>query len=93
MHHHESKEEKSGMHKHSPLHHMIHMIICCGLPILIIVSIPFIAKYNLGLATILGVIAPFICPIMMGGMMLSMLGGKKKENCCSKKESDTVPEE
>ena len=93
MHHHESKEEKSGMHKHSPLHHMIHMIICCGLPILIIVSIPFIAKYNLGLATILGVIAPFICPIMMGGMMLSMLGGKKKENCCSKKESDTVPGE
>ena len=93
MHHHESKEEKSGTHKHSPLHHMIHMIICCGLPILIIVSLPFIAKYNLGLATILGVIAPFICPIMMGGMMLSMLGGKKKETCSSKKENDTVPEE
>ena len=93
MHHHESKEEKSGTHKHSPLHHMIHMNICCGLPIVIIFSIPFIAKYNLGLATLLGFIAPFICPIMMGGMMLSMLGGKKKENCCSKKESDTVPEE
>ena len=93
MHHHESKEEKSGTHKHSPLHHMIHMIICCGLPILIIVSIPFIAKYNLGLATSLGVIAPFIYPIRIGGMMLTMLGGKKKETCCSKKERDTVPEE
>ena len=93
MHHHESKEEKSGTHKHSPLHHMIHMIICCGLPIVIIFSIPFIAKYNLGLATLLGFIAPFICPIMMGGMMLSMLGGKKKENSSQRKESDTVPEE
>lgn len=93
MNHHESKEGKTGTHKHSPLHHMMHMIICCGLPILIIVSLPFIAKYNLGLATFLGVIAPFICPIMMGGMMLTMLGGKKKEDCCSKKESDTVTEE
>lgn len=93
MSHHETKEEKSGTHKHRPLHHMMHMIICCGLPILIIVSIPFIAKFNIGLATFLGVIAPFICPIMMGGMMLTMLGGKKKENCCSKKESDTATEE
>ena len=93
MHHHESKEEKSGTHKHSPLHHMMHMIICCGLPILIIVSIPFIAKYDLGWATLLGVIAPFIYPIRIGGMMLTMLGGKKKETCSSKKENDTVPEE
>ncbi|WP_066714201.1 hypothetical protein [Clostridium sp. Marseille-P299] len=52
--------------KHSPLKHML---ICCGLPILIILSLPFIGKCSPVIATLLGTIAPFICPIMMGGMM------------------------
>ena len=93
MNHHERKEAESGTHKHSPLKHMMHMVICCSLPILMIVSVPFIAKYNLGVATFFGAIAPFICPIMMGGMLLTMFGGKKKKNCCSEKESDARMEE
>ncbi len=73
-------EGKKDARKHSPAKHMLHMIICCGLPIIIILSLPFIGRYNSGVATILGIIAPFICPIMMGGMMYMIFGGKKKKN-------------
>ena len=76
-----------------PFFYSFQLVMSQPLSILIIVSIPFIAKYDLGWATLLGVIAPFIYPIRIGGMMLTMLGGKKKETCCSKKERDTVPEE
>ncbi len=93
MNQYKGKEDESATHKHSPLHHMMHMIICCGLPILMIVSVPFIAKYNLGVAAFFGAIAPFICPIMMGGMLITMFRGKKKKNCCSEKESDARTEE
>ena len=75
-------------HNHSPLKHMIHMIICCGLPIVIIFSLPFIARFNPGVAVGLGVIAPFICPIMMGGMMFMMFSGKKKASCCDDKKKE-----
>lgn len=74
------KEENRDTHKHSPVKHILHMVICCGLPILIILSLPFIGRYSPGIATLLGVIAPFICPIMMGGMIFMLFGGKKKKN-------------
>lgn len=73
------KEEKMDSRVHSPVKHMLHMVLCCGLPILIIMSLPFIGRYSPAIATLLGVIAPFICPIMMGGMVFMMFGGKKKK--------------
>jgi hypothetical protein len=63
------------------------MILCCGLPIVIIFSLPFIAKFSPVIAGGLGIITPFICPIMMGGMMLMMFG-KKKSNCCDEKKTE-----
>lgn len=80
MHCNMDKEENKKSSTHSPLKHMFHMVICCGLPLLIILSLPFIGRYNQGIATLLGIIAPFICPIMMGGMMFMLFGKKKKEN-------------
>lgn len=86
-----NKEDK-GSHKHSPIKHMLHMIICCGLPIIILFSLPFIASFSPGVAIILGFIAPFICPLMMGGMMFMMFKGNKKkcsnENMINEKESN-----
>ncbi|GAA4654314.1 hypothetical protein GCM10023142_14520 [Anaerocolumna aminovalerica] len=78
----ELEKETCDNHKHSPIKHMLHMIICCGLPILILLSLPFIARFSPVAATILGFIAPFICPIMMGGMLFMMFGSHKKKNCC-----------
>jgi hypothetical protein len=62
--------------------HMLHMVLCCGLPIIIIMSLPLIAKVSPALSGVLGLIAPFICPIMMGLMVFMMLG-KKKSSCCN----------
>jgi hypothetical protein len=83
-----NNETEQGTHKHSPLKHMLHMIICCGLPVVIILSLPFIAKLSPGVATLLGFIAPFICPIMMGGMLFMMFGGKKKSSCCDEDKKE-----
>lgn len=85
-----NKEVNDGVEKnqkHSPMKHMLHMIVCCGLPIIIILSLPFIGRFSPGIATILGFIAPFICPIMMGGMMFMMFGGNKKKNAKPKRIS------
>lgn len=79
------KRKEKGCH--SPLKHALHMIICCGLPILILFSLPFIAKISPWAATGLGFIAPFICPLMMGGMILMMFGRKDK-SCCNTNEGE-----
>ncbi|GAA0730140.1 hypothetical protein GCM10008905_31060 [Clostridium malenominatum] len=68
--------------KHSPLKHMLHMVLCCGLPIVILLSLPLIAKFSPSAAGVLRVIAPFICPLMMIFMLPMMLGGNKKGSCC-----------
>lgn len=60
--------------------HLLHLIICCGLPIMIIFSLPFIAKLSPAVASMLATIAPFICPIMMGGMIIMMFKRNKDTN-------------
>ena len=64
--------------KHSHMKHMLHMILCCALPIMVLLSIPFISKFSPGSSKFLILIAPFICPIMMISMIPMMFGGKKK---------------
>ena len=79
---HEDNKEKQGAQKHSPLKHMLHMVLCCGLPIVIIGALPLITRFSPGAAGILGKIAPFLCPIMMISMMVMMSKGNKKGSCC-----------
>lgn len=75
----DSQVNSNGCHKnsHSPVKHMFHMVLCCGIPIAIIFALPYIAKINPAVAAFLGVIAPFLCPLMMGGMMFMMFRGNK----------------
>ncbi len=86
-----SKKE-IGNKNHGAIKHMLHMVLCCGLPILIIFSLPFIAGISPVTAGVLGVIAPFICPVMMGGMFILMLRGNK-HNCCDEKNQNTSNEQ
>ena len=58
--------------------HFLHMILCCGIPIVILLMLPFIARVSPWGAGILGLIAPFICPLMMGGMVFMMFRNTKK---------------
>ena len=79
------------MHQSSIIKHLLHMILCCGLPILIFLALPFISSVNPGASRILAVIAPFICPIMMIGMIPMMLGrgSNKKSSYCENKENNS----
>jgi hypothetical protein len=71
--------------KHNPMKHMLMMVLCCGLPFIIIGALSFI-NIGTGLKTVIGGIAPFICPIMMVFMMGMMFKGSKHGGCCSKKK-------
>lgn len=81
---HGDDKEKQSSHNHSPIKHMLHMVLCCGLPILIILTLPFVSKISPGIGGILGIIAPFICPIMMITMIPMMINNKQKTDCCDK---------
>jgi hypothetical protein len=85
---HDDKKEKQGAHKHSPLKHVLHMVLCCGLPILIIGLLPFIARFSPAAGGVLGRIAPFICPIMMMLMLPMMFRRDKKGSCCGGKNEN-----
>lgn len=84
---HGNNKENKGTHNHSPIKHLLHLILCCGLPILIFAALPFISRISPGASRMLSVIAPFICPIMMIGMISMMLGGSKnnRSSCCENK--------
>ncbi len=83
---------KEDTHKHGPLKHMLHMLLCCGLPIVILGLLPFIAKISPAAGSVLGRFAPYLCPIMMLAMLPMMLGGHKKggkkASCCDAKEEN-----
>lgn len=59
-------QNKNGSHKG----HMLHMILCCGLPLLILLVLPLF-----GYSGILQRIVPFICPVMMLLMIPMMMRG------------------
>jgi hypothetical protein len=71
--------------KHNPIKHMLMMVLCCGLPFILLAILPFI-NIGGGFKTVIGGIAPFICPIMMVLMMGMMFKGSKHGDCCSGKK-------
>jgi hypothetical protein len=60
---------------HNHKGHLLHMGLCCVLPLLILLVLPLI-----GYKGILQSIAPFICPVMMLVMMPMMMRGHGKSN-------------
>lgn len=76
-----NKDNHKG-HKHNSLKHMFHMILCCGLPIVIIGFLPLISKISPSTGSFVSKIAPFLCSIMMIGMLPMMFGSNKKSSCC-----------
>lgn len=76
--------------RHNPIRHMLMMVLCCGLPILLLGVLPFL-KIGGGFKALIATVAPFICPLMMIFMIPMMLKGMKKENCCgSKKQNEEM---
>jgi len=80
---HDNKAKKHDVKGHGPMKHMLHMVLCCGIPVLLIFALPFIASISPGAAGVLRVITPFICPVMMIVMMAAMFGrSNKRQDCC-----------
>lgn len=76
-----NKESK----KHNPIKHMLMMVLCCGLPFLIVSVLPFI-NIGGGFKAVITGIAPFICPLMMLLMIPMMFKGMKNGGCCGEKK-------
>ncbi|MEG2018840.1 MAG: hypothetical protein RR128_10335 [Clostridium sp.] len=93
----ENNSNNSKGKKKNPMKHMLMMALCCGLPILILAIVPFLGSGNAALKTLLISIAPFICPLMMIGMIPMMFmhskdgsASKGGHGCCG---NDKVEEE
>lgn len=82
-------DNKNSNYKfHSSLKHMLHMVICCAVPILIVAALPFF-KLDMVFKTTILSIAPFICPIMMIFMIPMMLKGMWGEHSHNKQIKDS----
>ncbi|WP_251859994.1 hypothetical protein [Clostridium sp. Marseille-Q2269] len=86
---HGDNKGKQGSHNHSSLKHMLHMIICCGLPIVIVAFLPLISRLNPSAGIWIGKIVPFLCLIMMIGMLPMMFRKNEKSSCCDSKHNET----
>ncbi|HEY5562354.1 MAG TPA: hypothetical protein VIK72_11485 [Clostridiaceae bacterium] len=76
--------------KHGPMNHMLMMVICCGLPVLLLIALPFIGIFGAGFKLTLGTIIPFLCPVMMLLMIPMMLKSNKNgKSCCDEKKEET----
>lgn len=73
------------MTKKSFSKHLLHIGICCGIPLLILFLLPAFYSLNPKLGSLLSWVTPFICPLMMLPMMVMMI---RNDKSCCKKEKD-----
>jgi len=45
---------------------MLHMVLCCGLPIVILSFLPLISRFSQSTGSVIARIVPFICPNKTG---------------------------
>lgn len=58
--HGDNKGSNGSNHKHNHIKHMLHMVVCCGLPILIVGMLPIISKLNPSAGSTVAKIVPFM---------------------------------
>lgn len=79
---HGNNENKENKNSHSTMKHMLLMVLCCGLPVLLLATLPFLKFGNTSFKAILASIIPFLCPIMMLFMIPMMLKSSKDNKSC-----------
>ena len=65
--------------------HIFMMILCCGAPLLVVSLLPVISAVMPGSDTVLRTITPFLCPILMIGMIPMMVKEWKANSTDEKK--------
>jgi len=79
----ENKEQGKSQQGHG--NHMKMMALCCGLPILLVLSISFFGIQSESLDSLVFL----LCPLLMGGMMF-MNRKKGGSSCCDSDETKEV---
>ena len=81
---HDQNEDKNEIQKkgegHPHGYSMWMMILCCAAPVLALLLIPLIGGNFPALTLVLAAAAPFLCPVLMGGMMLFMFLRSRGKN-------------
>lgn len=85
--HNADQKEHQG-HRGGHGSHKWMMLLCCGLPLLIIAALPFIDRLIPGSANSIRWFVPFLCPLMMLPMMISGMRGQHAQT-----ESETQQKE
>ena len=67
------------------LKHIFMMILCCGAPLLVVSLLPVISAVIPGSDSVLRTITPFLCPILMIGMIPMMVKEWKANSTGEKK--------
>ena len=76
-------------HKGGHMSHMWMMALCCGVPLILLFVVSLLGASMPGLKAILLSILPFLCPIMMIGMIPMMfMHGKHDDNCHEERQND-----
>ena len=70
-----NKETKKNLKRFLPLS------LCCIVPLLLLSAVPAISEYCASGALAVSFIAPFICPLIMGGFFFFLF--KWNRSCCS----------
>ena len=83
-----NNKNKGIKNQHHGMNHMLMMVICCALPILLVVMLPFLS-FAPRIKLIVASIAPFICPIMMIFMIPMMFMHSKENKSCNEPKDDT----
>lgn len=70
--------------------HMLMMAMCCGLPIILVLILPFLGVLGSGFKSSIASIIPFLCPLMMILMIPMMLKSTKEgKSCCDDRKEET----
>lgn len=75
-----NNQKNQHAHKGGHVSHLLMMALCCGAPLLILLALPLLGQNLPGLRAVLVSIAPFICPVMMIGMIPMMLRHGKDDS-------------
>lgn len=90
---HNKKDNQDNRPHKGHMSHIWMMVLCCGAPLLVLLLISLIGVSFPEIRAVLVLILPFICPVLMVGMIPMMfIKNKHKEDHCDSKQNEIQSE-